>query len=33
MTLTAHFVLNGYFENDFDNYTRGRVIYDLGYPE
>ncbi len=24
------FVLNGYFENDFDNYTRGKVIYDLG---
>jgi flagellar hook assembly protein FlgD len=24
-------VLNGYFENDFDNYTRGSLIYDLGY--
>jgi hypothetical protein len=24
------FVLNGYFENDFDNYTRGKVSYDLG---
>jgi hypothetical protein len=26
------FVLNGYFENDFDNYTRGSITYDLGYP-
>jgi hypothetical protein len=25
------FVLNGYYENDFDNYTRGKVTYDLGY--
>jgi hypothetical protein len=24
------FILNGYFENDFDNYTRGKVAYDLG---
>jgi hypothetical protein len=24
-------VLNGYFENDFDNYTRGRITYNLGY--
>jgi len=24
------FILNGYFENDFDNYTRGKVSYDLG---
>ena len=23
------FVLNNYFENDFDNYMRGRIIYDL----
>ncbi len=23
------FVLNNYFENDFDNYRRGRIIYDL----
>jgi hypothetical protein len=23
------FVLNNYFENDFDNYVRGRIIYDL----
>ncbi len=23
------FVLNNYFENDFDKYTRGKVIYDL----
>jgi hypothetical protein len=23
------FVLNNYFENDFDNYTRGKIIYDL----
>jgi hypothetical protein len=23
------FVLNGYFENDFDNYTRGRINYNL----
>jgi hypothetical protein len=25
------FVLNGYFENEFDDYTKGKVIYDLGY--
>jgi hypothetical protein len=25
------FVLNGYFENDFDNYTRGSITYNLGY--
>jgi hypothetical protein len=24
-------MLNEYFENDFDNYTRGRVNYNLGY--
>ena len=24
------FVLNSYFENDFDNYRRGRIIYPLG---
>jgi hypothetical protein len=24
-------VLNGYFENDFDNYTRGSITYDIGY--
>jgi hypothetical protein len=23
------FVLNNYFENDIDNYTRGKIIYDL----
>jgi len=23
------FVLNNYFENDFDNYTRGKILYDL----
>jgi hypothetical protein len=23
------FILNGYFENDFDSYTKGRVSYDL----
>ncbi len=23
------FVLNNYFENDFDNYMKGRIIYDL----
>ena len=23
------FVLNNYFENDFDNYRKGRIIYDL----
>ncbi len=27
----SSFVLNGYFENDFDNFTRGSIIYDLGY--
>jgi hypothetical protein len=25
----ASFVLNNYFENDFDNYMKGRVLYDL----
>jgi hypothetical protein len=25
----SSFVLNNYFENDFDNYMRGRIIYDL----
>ncbi len=25
------FILNSYFENDFDDYTNGKVIYDLGY--
>lgn len=29
--ISRPFVLNGYFENDFDNYTRGSVKYDLGY--
>ena len=24
------FVLNSYFENDFDNFTKGRVLYPLG---
>ncbi len=27
----SSFVLNGYFENDFDNYTRGSITYNLGY--
>ncbi len=25
----SSFVLNNYFENDIDNYTRGKIIYDL----
>ncbi|MDO9341151.1 MAG: type IX secretion system sortase PorU [Bacteroidales bacterium] len=25
----SSFVLNNYFENDFDNYKKGRIIYDL----
>lgn len=24
------FILNNYFENDFDNYTRGRIVYPVG---
>ncbi len=27
----SSFVLNDYFENDFDNYTKGKITYDLGY--
>jgi hypothetical protein len=27
---SSSFVLNGYYENDFENYTKGSVIYDLG---
>ena len=27
--LNKSFVLNNYFENDFDNYMKGRIIYDL----
>lgn len=27
--LTRSFVLNNYFENDFDNYMKGRIIYPL----
>jgi len=23
------FILNNYFENDFDNYMKGKVVYDL----